>query len=258
MDTLEEALLAASGNEYEPEYYFDINNDFRTISIPSSKRLAGVYNDKDVNTIYFRIPRYYGPLDLFDFDFRINYINPEGNGDIYYSLDKSLSGNYIIFSWTLARFAFPRSGIVNFSVCARILDEFENVVKEFNTAIHQLNVINGLEIDGSSIIENYPGVIAELLSSIRSSYNEETVSGSTVTINGIANTLYICGELSSLTINAPINGMIDVIFESGDTPTVLTLSDNITMPDHWAGVEANTKYEMNFLNGVGVYSEWQI
>lgn len=41
------------------------------------------------------------------------------------------------------------------------------------------------------------------------------VSGTQPTINGVANTMYICGEVLSLTINPPSNGMIDVRFRSG-------------------------------------------
>ena len=91
---------------------------------------------------------------------------------------------------------------------------------------------------------------------VENTFITEIVSEVTPTINAVANTQYLCGEVESLTIVLPQSGIVDVIFESGDTPTVLTLPAGVKMHPSWPGVKANTKYEINFCDGVGVYSYW--
>jgi hypothetical protein len=91
----------------------------------------------------------------------------------------------------------------------------------------------------------------------------ETVSGSTPTINAKAGVRYICGEVSTLTIVVPASGIIDVTFESGSTPTVLTVTPPTGMTMRWANsfdptsLEANTTYEINIADGcLGVACAW--
>lgn len=82
-----------------------------------------------------------------------------------------------------------------------------------------------------------------------------TLSGTTVTQTGEDNTMYLCGELAELTFAAPMTGQTAIRFSSGTTPTVVTLT-GITMPEDWTGAEANKTYEINVLNGLGVYQSW--
>ena len=91
----------------------------------------------------------------------------------------------------------------------------------------------------------------------------ETVSGSTPSITAKAGVRYICGECSTLTITTPSSGIVDVIFESGSTPTVLTVTPPTGMTMMWANdfdptsLEANTIYEVNIMDGCyGVVGEW--
>lgn len=80
----------------------------------------------------------------------------------------------------------------------------------------------------------------------------ETVTGTTPTITGQPNVRYICGEVSLLTITPPSAGTITVIFESGSTPTVLTLPSTVKFPE-WVDIstlEANTTYEIIITDGV--------
>ena len=52
-----------------------IDNDLRTINIPSDTRLLGVVGDKDVNTLEFEMPRRYKGLDLSEYEIQIRYKN---------------------------------------------------------------------------------------------------------------------------------------------------------------------------------------
>lgn len=91
----------------------------------------------------------------------------------------------------------------------------------------------------------------------------EIISGTTPSIEAKANVQYICGECSTLSITTPANGIIDIIFQSGSTPTTLTVTPPTGMTMKWPGwfnpsqLEANHTYEINILNGVyGVVMLW--
>lgn len=83
------------------------------------------------------------------------------------------------------------------------------------------------------------------------------VTGETPSITGEANKRYVCGEVSTLSITPPETGMIDVVFVSGSTPTVLTAT-GITFPEWFdsTSLESNTRYEINVLDGYGVVTAW--
>jgi hypothetical protein len=70
----------------------------------------------------------------------------------------------------------------------------------------------------------------------------ETISGTDVTIPGIPNTRYVCGEVSTISITPPSAGTIIVRFTSGTTAAVLTLPSTVKMPDWWNGVSTNYIY----------------
>ena len=91
----------------------------------------------------------------------------------------------------------------------------------------------------------------------------ETVSGSTPSVAAKPGVQYICGEVSTIDITVPESGIIDVIFESGSTPAVLTVTPPTGMTMKWASgfdptnLEANTTYEINIMNGcLGVGAAW--
>lgn len=95
--------------------------------------------------------------------------------------------------------------------------------------------------------------------------NVQNVSGTTPTITGVSGMRYICGEVSTLSITAPESGCIDVIFTSGSTPTVLTVTSAKTgvTAIKWmngfdpTSLDANTTYEINILDGeLGVSGSW--
>lgn len=90
----------------------------------------------------------------------------------------------------------------------------------------------------------------------------ETVSGSTPSITAKAGVRYVCGEVSTLDITLPASGIVDVVFQSGSTPTVLTITPPTGVTVKWANgfdpasLEANTTYEINIADGLGVGASW--
>ena len=79
-----------------------------------------------------------------------------------------------------------------------------------------------------------------------------TVTGSTPVISAASNALYICGECSSLSFTPAESGISEVIFESGSTPTVLTVPGTVMLPDWFdaTSLEADTIYDISVVNGV--------
>lgn len=80
----------------------------------------------------------------------------------------------------------------------------------------------------------------------------ETVSGTTPTITGQANTRYVCGEVSTISITPPANGSCIVRFTSGTTATVMTVPNTVKWPDWFdaTALESNTVYEVCIEDGV--------
>lgn len=84
------------------------------------------------------------------------------------------------------------------------------------------------------------------------------VSGTTPTITPAANTIYHCGELTSLTIsNPPANGAYSIVFTSGATATTTTIPATILGLEDFAP-EANTLYEINVLDNRAVVGSWAV
>lgn len=90
-----------------------------------------------------------------------------------------------------------------------------------------------------------------------------SVSGTTPTINALPGVRYVCGEVSTIDIVTPASGVVDVVFTSGATPTVLTVTPPTGMTMKWANgfdpaaLEADTTYEINIADGVyGVVGQW--
>ena len=78
----------------------------------------------------------------------------------------------------------------------------------------------------------------------------ETVTSTTPTIEPRANTIYKCGELTSLTIsNPPATGKYAIIFYSGATPTTTVGIANFT-------AEANKRYKIKVEDNYATYDSW--
>ena len=77
-----------------------------------------------------------------------------------------------------------------------------------------------------------------------------SVTGATPTINGEKDKKYFCGTLTSLTINPPNSGTIEVYFTSGSTPTTVTIPRSVKVPSGFDpnNLDANTKYMIRITN----------
>ena len=133
-----------------------------------------------------------------------------------------------------------------------------NTVKQISD-LPEISSISGSEL---FLVDNGSGGRKTTASALRSyigiSENVIQVTGSTPTIVGVPNTRYVCGQVTSLSITPPASGIIDVVFTSGSTLTVLTLPNTVKMPE-WFEVEASRTYELSIMDGVyGAVTSWEV
>lgn len=89
-----------------------------------------------------------------------------------------------------------------------------------------------------------------------------SVTGTTPTITALPGVRYVCGEVTTLDITLPASGVVDVTFDSGSTATVLTITPPSGVTLRWANgfdptsLDANTVYEINIADGLGVAAQW--
>ena len=140
----------------------------------------------------------------------------------------------------------------------------EDIVDNFRTEANNTKTeINSKIADVNSYANNakfYSDLAEETVSKWINEENDRVVimpvEGMNPKINATANTVYLCGELLSLEFNPCADGVCDIVFSSGTTPTLLTLPDSVRMPNGFAVLE-NRTYEINIMNGIyGVATSW--
>lgn len=139
MDTLD-------ANEKEIQYIIDEN--LRVISIPPLGVVIGVEGDKDVNSVKFKMVRYYKGIDLSKFEIRINFAN--ANGDLSYYTVKNLTvtDDTLTFEWLVGYLVAKYKGTVRFVVRMIITDSSTGEVQQaFDTTIGKAQSLEGLLVD---------------------------------------------------------------------------------------------------------------
>lgn len=143
------------------------------------------------------------------------------------------------------------------------------------TGAHSFDVMDGqdggvtdVQVNGTSVLNqgvaNIPEASASTYGVVKT--GTVTVTGTTPTITALSGIQYVCGEVSTLDITLPASGIVDVVFESGSTPTVLTITPPTGMTMEWTNgfdstaLEADTLYELNFkmvgTKCLGVAGQW--
>lgn len=89
--------------------------------------------------------------------------------------------------------------------------------------------------------------------------DEVTVEGSTPAIVAATNTMYVCGEVSTISFTPNPKGLSGVQFTSGSTAAVLTVPNTVKFPPWFdpANLETDVTYELIVRNGVyGTVGVW--
>ena len=142
----------------------------RAIFVPSTIVVGGVQSDKNAERIKFSCPKIVGDnLDLSKFSVRINFENVSSVDfnvsikDQYICDDVAVDGENVTFSWLIGRNAARYMGTVRFIVCAVKTDSDSNISVEWNSAIAEVPVLEGIEIDQPQIGEQEKDIINQLL-----------------------------------------------------------------------------------------------
>ena len=159
--TAEEILATMEDDTSEYEDVCLIDTETRVISVSEKLKVVGVESDEDVVRRTFRMPWRFGENDLSTFSIRINYLNANGEGDIYTVEDMAKNGDDMTFSWLLSRHATKYRGSIRFVVCMILFDGGE-IDKEWNTTLAEFTVLEGLETS-RQIEEDNPDVIESIL-----------------------------------------------------------------------------------------------
>lgn len=222
--TTEEALAAAQTNDTGADEVITIDNDLRKITIPASITLLGVVSDENVQTLHFQMPKTYKGLDLSEFAIRINYMNANNVGDTYAVDDSEISGENIVFTWTVGRVACMYKGNTKFIICLKKKDTSGNVLKEFNTSLASLPVLEGLETTEAVVAEN-PDIIEQILTKIEklTQISPEDIA-SAVSTYMEANPINVPKNLSDLKEDAKHRTVTDKEKQSWNNRQALTIT----------------------------------
>lgn len=159
--TLEEALAAS---EAEPvNDIFTVNPESRTITVPDTEKIFGVFSDGNTERKHFRCPKVVGDgIDLTTLHLYINYQNANGKKYPYLVEDVRADGDYITFSWLISPDVVSYKGTVKFVLCAKKGTELE-----WNTTLAEGTVLEGLEaVD--EVVDRNPDIIEQILTRLDS------------------------------------------------------------------------------------------
>ena len=173
MSTVEEALANASEIDYlDDEIQYIIDENLRTIAIPSNGVVLGVQGDRNVNRVNFQMVRYYNGFDMSQFAFRINYKNANGDSNFYEVNDMTVRDDKIYFTWLVDAIAAAYVGKVQFVVrIFRIVESTE--VQNFYTTSNYADVLEGLFVDEQMPEEELKSWESELKEKLEEDLNKK-------------------------------------------------------------------------------------
>lgn len=149
-----------------------IDPESREIVIPETYQILGVESDEKVERIEFQCPKIVGDnIDLSQLQIRVNYQNAGSEKDQYIVDDVATDGDNITFSWLLSRKVTTYRGTVQFIVCA-VKVSGSTITNEWNTALAESEVLEGLEVDDPIPSEEQSDVIAQLIEMMNDTYNK--------------------------------------------------------------------------------------
>ena len=103
-----------------------------------------------------------------------------------------------------------------------------------------------------------PAQLAAGLATKQDKANTVAVPDTAATITPAANTVYQCGELTSLTLaDPPAAGAYAIVFTSGAAATTTTVPASVLGLEDFAA-QANTVYEINVLDNRAVVGSWAV
>ncbi len=151
----------------------------RKLTLTEPQRIAGVESDENVRGLKFKFPKIVEGTDFTQMQLRINFMNSRQEKGQHIVTDlKPLEGeeDYITFTWPFSRLVTHYRGYTKFVICAVKTDESGTITAEWNTALAQMRVLEGLEVEDPEISPEGKDVIAQLISICQSSADEAAQS----------------------------------------------------------------------------------
>ena len=151
----------------------------RKLTLTEPQRIAGVESDENVRGLKFKFPKIVEGADFTQMQLRINFMNSRQEKGQHIVTDlKPLEGeeDYITFTWPFSRLVTHYRGYTKFVICAVKTDEGGTITAEWNTALAQMRVLEGLEVEDPEISPEEKDVIAQLISICQDSADEAAQS----------------------------------------------------------------------------------
>lgn len=161
------------------EEYCTLNPITRKLTLTEPQRIAGVESDENARGLKFKFPKTVDDIDLTQMQLRINFMNSRQEKGQHIVTDmKPMEGEegYITFTWPFSRLVTHYRGYTKLVVCAVKTDESGTITAEWNTALAQMRVLEGLEVDEPEISPEEKDVIAQLISLCQSSADKAAQS----------------------------------------------------------------------------------
>lgn len=154
--TIEEALAAS---EAEPvNDIFTVNPESRTITVPDTEKIFGVFSDGNTERKHFRCPKVVGDsIDLTTLHLYINYQNANGKKYPYLVEDVQADGTILRSRGLSARTWWLTKGRSSLSCAPKKGTELE-----WNTTLAEGTVLEGLEAT-DEVVERHPDIIEQIL-----------------------------------------------------------------------------------------------
>lgn len=172
MASVEEALNSMNYQDYiHDDIQFIIDNNLRTVSIPSDGVVIGVLGDKNVNRVNFKMDRYYNGFDMSKFAIRINYRNANGHVNYYTVNDLTIEDDKLLFTWLVDSGAAAYVGNIKFVVRMFIL-KGSDVIRAFHTTVATAKVLEGLIADNYVTPEDEQDILEHLKSDVDGYINQ--------------------------------------------------------------------------------------
>lgn len=151
----------------------------RKLTLTEPQRIAGVESDENARGLKFKLPKTVDNIDLTQMQVRINFMNSRGEkGQHIITYLKPVEGEegYITFAWPFSRLVTHYRGLTKFVICAVKTDENGTITAEWNTALAQMRVLEGLEVDEPDVTPEEKDVISQLISICQNSADEAAQS----------------------------------------------------------------------------------
>lgn len=161
------------------EEYCTLDTISRKLTLTEPQRIAGVESDENVRGLKFKFPKIIEGTDFTQMQLRINFINSRQEKGQHIVTDmkpSEIEEDYITFTWPFSRLVTRYRGYTKFVICAVKTDESGTITAEWNTALAQMRVLEGLEVDDPEISPEEKDVIAQLISICQDSADEAAQS----------------------------------------------------------------------------------